>query len=51
LFWYERTKKQGVRDGKGKIRMWNKVKKLMEKQFLVGTYREKLHSRVFLESR
>ena len=43
---YESTKKQRARDGKCKVRTWTKLKKLMDKQFLVRTYNQKSHSRV-----
>ena len=46
LCWYESTKKQRARDGKCKIKTWSKLKKLMDKWLLVGTYKQKPHSRV-----
>ena len=40
LFWYESTKKQRARDGNCKTGTWTKLKTLMDKWLLVGTYKQ-----------
>jgi len=39
-------KKQRTRDGKSKIRIWTKLKKVTYKLFLPGTYKQKHHLRL-----
>ncbi|KAL3503517.1 hypothetical protein ACH5RR_037966 [Cinchona calisaya] len=38
--WWEHLKKQRVRDGKGKIVSWDKMKKALNKKFLPENYRQ-----------
>ena len=38
--WWEHVKKQRVREGKSKVRRWDKMKKLLQGKFLPNHYRQ-----------
>ena len=39
-FWWKNLKKQRVRDGKGKIAIWDKIKKELTMKYLPNNYRQ-----------
>jgi len=45
--WFKNLKKQRARDDKRKINSWKKFKTLMNKQFLLESYKQDIYNRIF----
>lgn len=45
--WWENIKKQRSKEGKDKVRSWEKLKKLLKKRFLPENHRQELYLKLY----